>query len=274
MSVLLLGDPRLRQPGTDVDFTTFRDDAALQAEFKQLIDTLLQFKQQHGFGRAIASTQLGFTRRFIACSLAGTSGEVVAGPTPFVMINPRIIWHSEQMQPVWDDCMSFPWIMVKVLRYSSIAIDFTHAGTGEYVKWDNMDFPMSELFQHEIDHLDGVLAVDKPMKTVTGDSIVAREIWLQNRDMYEQQLRDDYALRSAPRCWTATNALSVMQFNTLAEIYQFYHDHPHVNFSFRAPRIKQSIESFGCDVVSINECNPVTWYRQNFQHKYNIYFVA
>eukprot|EP00759_Apiculatamorpha_spiralis_P051449 PhF_6_TR5230/c1_g1_i2/m.7571 len=83
----------------------------------------------------------------------------------------------------------------------------------------------------------------------------------------------DHSLPSAPRVWTPTNSLRLMHFNTLCEIYQD-NKHPDASFANRAPRIKSTIESFGCDVVSINECNPVTFFRQSFQHEYDIYFVS
>eukprot|EP00759_Apiculatamorpha_spiralis_P051451 PhF_6_TR5230/c1_g1_i4/m.7573 len=81
------------------------------------------------------------------------------------------------------------------------------------------------------------------------------------------------SLPSAPRVWTPTNSLRLMHFNTLCEIYQD-NKHPDASFANRAPRIKSTIESFGCDVVSINECNPVTFFRHSFQDAYDIYFVS
>ena len=56
--------------------------------------------------------------------------------------------------------MSFPWLMVKVCRNCSISVRYT-SDSGENVHWENIDQATSELLQHEIDHLDGILAIDR-----------------------------------------------------------------------------------------------------------------
>jgi peptide deformylase len=56
--------------------------------------------------------------------------------------------------------MSFPWLMVKVQRHKSISITYQDE-SGQVKEWNHIDQATSELLQHEIDHLDGVLAVDR-----------------------------------------------------------------------------------------------------------------
>jgi peptide deformylase len=74
---------------------------------------------------------------------------------PMVFINPKIINKSKEMFEVWDDCMCFPNLFVKVMRHNTIEIEYLD----ENWKTQNAVFEndLSELFQHEFDHLEGIL---------------------------------------------------------------------------------------------------------------------
>jgi peptide deformylase len=61
---------------------------------------------------------------------------------------------------MWDDCMSFPSLLVRVQRHESISLRYLNE-TGEGCEWNNLGREESELVQHEIDHLDGILAIDR-----------------------------------------------------------------------------------------------------------------
>jgi peptide deformylase len=63
------------------------------------------------------------------------------------------------MFEVWDDCMSFPNLLVKVLRHKKLSISFFDLN-GEHQTW-HLENDMAELIQHEYDHLDGILATQK-----------------------------------------------------------------------------------------------------------------
>ncbi len=169
--VLQLGHPLLRQearpvgnPGSE---TFLRDARRLEA-------TLSAFRSEYGFGRAIAAPQIGVTSRFLAINL----GE------PEVMINPEIIGRSDETFTLWDDCMSFPFLLVKVRRHASITVRFLDR-TGEEREWRDLDRATSELLQHEIDHLDGILAVDRALDR---DSLVARETFEGNPAHFAAQV--------------------------------------------------------------------------------------
>ena len=82
--VLLLGDPGLRVVCDPVvDF----DDPDFIQQGQRLIFALEQFRAEHGFGRAIAASQIGITRRIIAMN---------PGDGPFLVVNPEITWQSEE----------------------------------------------------------------------------------------------------------------------------------------------------------------------------------
>lgn len=166
--VLLLGDSRLRLKSEVVkDFS----DAHFIDEKKLLQQALLEFREEMGFGRGIAAPQIGINKRFIALNL---------GKGPFVIINPEIIRRSEEIFLMWDDCMSFPDLLVKVSRHTSISLKYQNE-KGQELRWENLDRATSELMQHEIDHLDGILAVDR---AINKESIVYRSVFVERKDYF------------------------------------------------------------------------------------------
>ncbi|MGZ8781401.1 MAG: peptide deformylase, partial [Thermoanaerobaculia bacterium] len=106
--VLLLGDPRLRVRSSEVASCDAR-------ELGELAATLEEFRRQHGFGRAISAPQIGIARRFIAVNL---------GKGTFFVVNPVITWRSEETFTMWDDCMSFPDLLVRVERNHSLSLEY------------------------------------------------------------------------------------------------------------------------------------------------------
>jgi len=168
--VLLVGDPRLREVSVEIPITDLKEENFV-IEQKQLISRLELFRRDFNFGRAIAAPQIGLTKRFIALNL---------GTGPFVMINPVITSKSDETFTMWDDCMSFPWLLVRVRRHKSISVKYLDA-EGQEQFWENLDQATSELLQHEIDHLDGILALDL---SVDKYSILARDLYDHNREQY------------------------------------------------------------------------------------------
>jgi peptide deformylase len=170
--VLLLGDPRLRIRSSEVDAYDAR-------EFDALAATLEDFRRQHGFGRAISAPQVGIARRFIAVNL---------GKGTFFVVNPVVTWRSDATFSMWDDCMSFPDLLVRVERARSLSLEYVDE-QGRRKEWRELDQASAELLQHEIDHLDGVLAVDRAMNP---ESLVMRREYERNREYFDAQV--DYAI--------------------------------------------------------------------------------
>jgi len=159
--IRLLGDPALRTVARPVELF---EDAALVSERLLLYSTLLDFRKRNHFGRAISAPQIGRATRLIAMHLDGTH---------HFIINPVITWASDDCFTMWDDCMSFPTLLVRLERARSISVHFQDE-KGEHKDWDRLDIATSELLQHEIDHLDGVLAIDR---AIDKESIVLREAY-------------------------------------------------------------------------------------------------
>jgi peptide deformylase len=149
-TVLQLGDPGLREIAKRVEDPTAPEIRALAED---LADTLAYWKKTTGYGRAIAAPQIGSALRVIFLQLPG------AEPWPFV--NPEITERSEEKIVVWDACLSFLSIFMQVGRHREISIRYQDLqGEWHELRADE-ERNLSELLQHEIDHLDGILAVDR-----------------------------------------------------------------------------------------------------------------
>ena len=137
--------------------------------------TLAEFRAQHGFGRALAAPQLGVGLRLIALQVPGW---------PDLLVNPEITWRSDDTTTLWDDCMSFPDLLVRVRRQRSISLRFQDA-TGAAHERAQLDLAGAELLQHEVDHLDGVLAVDRAEGR---DALVLRRVFEARPELVREQV--------------------------------------------------------------------------------------
>ena len=155
--VLLLGNPKLYEKS---DIIRACEVKSLHPIVSDLHDTLMDFRQRYGAGRAIAAPQIGVMKRLIYMSIDGSST---------VFINPQLEEMSEETMEVWDDCLCFPDLLVKVKRHRSCRIRFMNQ------QWEEesifLEDDLSELLQHEYDHLDGVLAVSR---AIDGKSFALR----------------------------------------------------------------------------------------------------
>ncbi len=146
--ILLLGNPQLYEISDPVEKNEL---PGLRAVIDDLHDTLMDFRVRHGAGRAIAAPQIGVMKRMIYL--------FIEEPTFFV--NPSIDRKSMEMMEVWDDCMSFPDLLAKVNRHRSCRISYLDGDWNSRRK--SLEGDLSELLQHEYDHLDGILAVSRAL---------------------------------------------------------------------------------------------------------------
>jgi peptide deformylase len=171
-AILPLGDPRLRRVCTPV--TDFQDPA-LRAEADQLCATLEAFRRQQGFGRGVAAPQIGIPRRFVALNL---------GEGPVVLVNPVITGRSADTFTLWDDCMCFPGLLVRVRRHDSVSVSWQDL-SGLPRTWTDLPRATSELLQHELDHLDGILALDRAEGP---EPIISREAFQADPSRFAAQV--------------------------------------------------------------------------------------
>src|SRR6202049_1722970 len=148
--VLQLGNPLLRQKAVRIEDPTAPEIHDL---VRDLADTLAHWRSATGYGRGIAASQLGVLQRVIFLKLPGSES--------WPLINPEIVAHSEEKIVVWDACLSFLSIFMQVERHREIVVRYQDlSGEWKEVRAGE-ERNLSELLQHEIDHLDGILAVDR-----------------------------------------------------------------------------------------------------------------
>jgi peptide deformylase len=156
--ILELGDPMLRWKSE-----TVRRPAEAVLELRDLRATLHQFRLAHGFGRGISAIQIGVPLRLIYIEFEGAAR---------ALVNPEWEWMSEEKFVLWDDCFSFPNLMVKLQRSVAVRLRY-HDASGEWLTL-SASGALSELLQHEMDHQDGVLALDRALD---GNSLATRAEW-------------------------------------------------------------------------------------------------
>ncbi len=149
-TVLQLGDPGLREVAKRVE-----DPAApgIVALVEDLADTLAYWRKTTGYGRGIAAPQIGANLRVIFLRLPGEE--------PWPLVNPVITVRSAEKIIVWDACLSFLSIFMQVERHREITVRCQDLSGAEREIHAGEERNLSELLQHEIDHLDGILAVDR-----------------------------------------------------------------------------------------------------------------
>jgi peptide deformylase len=127
-----------------------------------LRDTLKECRAHFGGGRGISAPQIGAPIRMIYVEM----------DRPWLLCNPEIIDVGTDDFLVWDDCFSFPNLMVQVQRAHRVKVRYQDAKGEDLILEAHGE--LAELLQHEIDHLDGVLAVDRPAGV---DPFCIREEW-------------------------------------------------------------------------------------------------
>ncbi len=140
--LVLLGDPRLYEVCEPILET---EKHLVVGWVADLHNVMQEVRAKYNFGRAIAAPQLGIMKRLIYMNI----------DKPVVFINPVFESLSDEQFELWDDCMSFPNLLVKVSRHKSLTIKYLDENFNPK-SWTMTD-DLAELLQHEYDHLDGIL---------------------------------------------------------------------------------------------------------------------
>ena len=160
--LLKLGDPRLYEISAEV---TLEELPQVKIWVADLHDTLMDYRKTYGAGRAVAAPQIGIQKRLLYMYL----------DRAYVFINPVMTFPDEETYELMDDCMSFPGLMVKVRRYRRAVIRYLDLDFRPQEM--QLEGDLSELLQHEYDHLDGILAT---MRAV------------DNKSLYLQQMKRNF----------------------------------------------------------------------------------
>ena len=137
--LLWLGNPQLRESAAEIDME--KDD--IGTIIRDLEDTLLDLQTRKGLGRALAAVQIGIPRQVVLMRVETLR---------YVLINPRITRRSDETFEVWDSCYSVDVAFFGLVRrHRTIRVEYLDESGAE--RNETFSGDLSELFQHEIDHL-------------------------------------------------------------------------------------------------------------------------
>lgn len=161
--LLKLGNPKLYEISSLITEEDLQDVPGWVAD---LHDTLMEYRRVYGAGRAVAAPQIGIQKRLLYMYL----------DKAYVFINPVMEFPDDEMYELLDDCMSFPGLIVKVRRHRRAVIRYFDLDMKPQVM--ELEGDLSELLQHEYDHLDGILAT---MRAV------------DHKSFYMEQMKRDFS---------------------------------------------------------------------------------
>ncbi|WP_077339529.1 peptide deformylase [Pseudocolwellia agarivorans] len=152
VEILQLGNPVLAQIASPVE--NIMSDAT-----QQTIDMMLTTVAKAG-GVGIAAPQINISQRiFIMCSKPNKRYPEAPLMQPTAIINPEIITTSKEQEKDWEGCLSVPSIRGLVPRYKTIKVSYFDLQGNKHNK--ELSGFLARIFQHEIDHLDGLTFIDR-----------------------------------------------------------------------------------------------------------------
>ena len=155
----MIGNEILRKKSERIDFAKDHVEQYIQ----DLRDTLYHIQKEKKIGRAIAGPQIGYFKRIIYMETEEKK---------IVMINPHIIKKSQETFEVWDSCFSADVAFFgKTVRHKAITVEYMNENREQ--RHEDFTDDLSELFQHEIDHLEGNLFRDH----IIDNHIIMRSEW-------------------------------------------------------------------------------------------------
>jgi peptide deformylase len=143
--VRIFGDPVLRKKAVPV--AVF--DESLKGLAHEMIEVM---REKDGVG--LAAPQIGKSIRIAVIDASGGERE------PYVLVNPEITYMSEKREDYEEGCLSVPDINLNVNRPSIVSVKALDENGTAYAI-ENADGLLARAIQHEIDHLDGILFVDR-----------------------------------------------------------------------------------------------------------------
>ncbi|MEI8061029.1 MAG: peptide deformylase [Candidatus Berkelbacteria bacterium] len=144
-----LGSDDLRKKCKNVVIT----DSKTQKDIKKLKEIFLGYREKTGFGRGLAAPQIGVLKRFVA---------VFVRDKVMILVNPRITKRSNELTIAEELCVSMGNLAATVVRPKFVSISYQDE-TGKELIIDGND-KESRVIQHELDHLDGILNIDKAIR--------------------------------------------------------------------------------------------------------------
>ena len=144
--ILKLPDPVLKKVSKPVEKIT--------PETLQLLDDMLD-TMYAAPGIGLAAVQIGVLKRLVVVDTVRDEGP----RNPLFFVNPEIVWASEELNEHEEGCLSIPEVFDKVKRPAQVRIRYLDRdGAEQEMECDGL---LATCIQHEIDHLNGVLFIDR-----------------------------------------------------------------------------------------------------------------
>lgn len=149
--ILIHPDPRLKKTADAV--------VGITDELRALADDMIA-TMYDAPGIGLAAPQLGISQRMITMDCSAKD----ADPDPMVLINPEVLWSSEEKNTYEEGCLSIPEQYADVERPAEVDVRWMDVEGNAHER--RMDGLWATCVQHEIDHLNGILFIDylKPLK--------------------------------------------------------------------------------------------------------------
>jgi peptide deformylase len=179
LPILPLGDPGLRMQSLPVKDPA---DPAVKADAYRLLGVFRAFRNAKGFGNGIAAPQIGLLKRIIIIDQTSS---------PLIMVNPEILRLDDQEAGYWESCMCFPDLMVMTRRLKDISVKYRTL-EGKVAVLRDIDPDIAAVIQHEVDHLNGILLVDR---AVDSRGIISRRAYNKDPGYFLQLCRERDDLR-------------------------------------------------------------------------------
>jgi peptide deformylase len=148
LDIITLPDRTLRAASVPVE--------SVDDEVRRFLDDMLETMYEAP-GIGLAAVQVGLPRRLVTIDVAKREDEN-ADPNPLFLINPEILWRSDERAVHEEGCLSIPEYYAEVERPASVRVRYLDRdGKLQEIEAGSI---LAVCLQHEIDHLDGVLFID------------------------------------------------------------------------------------------------------------------
>jgi len=149
--IVLLGDPVLREKAREVE--------SFDEELRSLVDDMFE-TMAYAEGAGLAAPQVGISRRVLVADARRDAGDHAR----VALVNPRVVETGDETDRAPEGCLSIPGVSEVVARPYRVVVEGFDP-YGEPVRLEAEDL-FARVLQHEVDHLDGILFLDRisPLK--------------------------------------------------------------------------------------------------------------
>ena len=169
MKIVLYGHPTLREKSEKVE--------VIDDNLRETLDEMITLMRKAN-GVGLAANQVDIAKRFFVLEHDGVVKKV---------INPEILEFSSEIADMEEGCLSIPGIYKKVNRPAKIKVKYLNENEEEVV--EELEEMWARAFQHELDHIDGILFTDK--LSIMNKRLVAKKLDVLKRDFAKGRIYRD-----------------------------------------------------------------------------------